>query len=186
MSRSSLTEQGDIAQNCSSNDREGVIWRKKKHQNAGKMSWKNVKFLLPVHLPLISLWTESKQCWFVSLGCRVEQLKQQIIILMINDQKNFNIYLGNETIAVNAVVMNKLSKSWKPGFCCHEVLKKRFHNFNKISEWHCKRTDNYSRKLWYITDTRLTSRNSFYFHNYIRGSLSKDVTARQVVIYAAK
>ena len=29
MSRSSLTEQGDIAQNCSSNDREGVIWRKK-------------------------------------------------------------------------------------------------------------------------------------------------------------
>ena len=64
---------------------------------------------------------------------------------------------------------------------------KKFHNFNKISEeWHCKRTDNYSRKLWYITDTRLTSRNSFYFHNYIRGSLSKDVTARQVVIYAAK
>ena len=52
---------------------------------------------------------------------------------MIIDQKNFNIYLGNETIAVNAVVMNKLSKSWKPGFCCHEVLKK-IHNFNKISE----------------------------------------------------
>ena len=34
--------------------------------------------------------------------------------------------LSNETIAVNAVVMNKLSKSWKPGFCCHEVLKKDF------------------------------------------------------------
>ena len=49
---------------------------------------KNARANSPVHLPLVCLGTESEQCWFVPLWCRVEELEINVLLIIQNTPRH--------------------------------------------------------------------------------------------------